>query len=132
MSRDDTAIAQASLELFHNNPLPMYVCDLETLRFLEVNAAAVAHYGYSRDEFLAMRITDIRPPEDVPRVLAEVRDLLAEAPRPTLQNTGEWRHRRKDGRDFYVRIFARTLQFAGRRAALAVIQDSSRVTSPAK
>jgi PAS domain S-box-containing protein len=114
VSADDTAIAQASLELFRNNPLPMYVCDLETLRFLEVNAAAVAHYGYSRDEFLAMRITDIRPPEDVPRVLAEVRDLRAEAPRPTLQNTGEWHHRRKDGRDFYVRIFARTVQFARR------------------
>src|SRR5262249_34365906 len=57
--------------LFANNPLPMWVYDLETLAFLEVNQAAVAHYGYRRSEFLEMRITDIRPPEDVPALLEQ-------------------------------------------------------------
>ena len=47
--------------LFAHNPLPMYVYDAETLRFLEVNDAATAHYGYSRVEFLELRIVDIRP-----------------------------------------------------------------------
>ena len=48
--------------LFSGNPLPMWVYDLETLYFLDVNDAAVKHYGYSRDEFSKLRITDIRPP----------------------------------------------------------------------
>src|SRR5262249_31106304 len=50
--------------LFANHPMPMWVYDLRDLRFLEVNGAAVDHYGYSRDEFLAMRITDLRPGEE--------------------------------------------------------------------
>ena len=49
--------------LFHGNPNPMWVFDLETQAFLEVNEAAIQHYGYSREEFLAMTIADIRPPE---------------------------------------------------------------------
>ena len=53
--------------LFEASPMPMWVYDAETLRFLAVNDAAIRHYGYTRDEFLAMRITDIRPPEDIPR-----------------------------------------------------------------
>src|SRR6202021_1485331 len=47
--------------LFAHNPLPMWVYDLETLRFLEVNDAAIAHYGYSREEFLGLNLSDIRP-----------------------------------------------------------------------
>ena len=50
------------------NPLPMWVYDVETLRFLEVNDAAIAHYGYTRAEFLDMSIADIRPEEDRPRL----------------------------------------------------------------
>ena len=50
----------------------MWVYDLGTLQFLEVNNAAIVRYGYSRDEFLSMRITDIRPAADVPRLLEHV------------------------------------------------------------
>ena len=59
--------------LFEHNPHPMWVFDLETLIFLAVNEAAVRHYGYSRDEFLAMQITDLRLPEDVPDFLTRIR-----------------------------------------------------------
>jgi len=104
--------------LFANNPLPMWVYDPKTLRFLEVNEAAVAQYGYSREEFLEMRIVDIRPSEDVPRLLEDVAQ-----PRPQLQNSGEWRHRRKDGRIIDVHIISHTLQFAWRKAILVVAQD---------
>ena len=58
--------------LFEVNPHPMWVYDLETLRFLAVNDAAVRRYGYSREEFLALTIRDIRPPEDVPALLSFV------------------------------------------------------------
>ena len=54
-------------QLFLGHPLPMWVCDVETLRIVEVNDAAIETYGYARAEFLAMRVTDFRPPEDVER-----------------------------------------------------------------
>ncbi len=104
--------------LFDNSPLPMWVFDRETLAFLEVNEAAVAHYGYSRDEFLRMRITDIRPPEDIPRLMA----YLAQERLP-LRQAGEWRHVRKDGSTIYVEVTSHDLVFQGRRAALTVIHD---------
>src|SRR5206468_1623278 len=104
--------------LFASNPHPMWVYDLETLRFLEVNAAAIAHYGYTRTEFLAMRITDIRPPEDVPALLANV-----EKGRVALQQTGQWRHRLKDGRLIDVEITSHRVPFGDRPGALVVAQD---------
>src|SRR5258706_10914079 len=55
--------------LFDSNPLPMWVFDRETLRFLAVNEAAIFRYGYSREEFLSMTIQDIRPSEDVQALL---------------------------------------------------------------
>jgi PAS domain S-box-containing protein len=58
--------------LFLSHPQPMWVYDLETLAFLEVNNAAMVHYGYTREEFLAMTIRDIRPPEDIPRLLQNI------------------------------------------------------------
>ena len=58
--------------LFRSNPLPMWVYDIATLAFLEVNDAAVRHYGYSRDEFLAMRLSDMRPAEEVAPLLDNI------------------------------------------------------------
>jgi two-component system cell cycle sensor histidine kinase/response regulator CckA len=104
--------------LFAANPLPMWIYDLETLAFLEVNEAAVAKYGYGRDEFLGMRITDIRPAEDVPTLLADVA-----RERPALQQSGRWRHRLRSGEPIDVEINSHTLTFADRRAALVVAQD---------
>ena len=74
--------------LFADNPLPMWVYEEETLRFLEVNDAAVRKYGFSRDEFLRMQITDIRPPEEVPRLLSSVHFRQSR-----VESSGGWRHR---------------------------------------
>ena len=52
--------------LFGSNPQPMWLFDIDTLVFLDVNEAAIRHYGYSRDEFLAMTIMDILPPRMLP------------------------------------------------------------------
>ncbi len=59
--------------LFRIHPEPMWVFSTETLRFLEVNEAAVRRYGYSHDEFLAMTIAEIYTPEDLPAILASTR-----------------------------------------------------------
>ncbi len=104
--------------LFESNPSPMWVFDLETLSFLAVNAAAIRHYGYSREEFLAMTIKDIRPREDIPALL----DALA---RTTggLDETGQWRHRKKDGAFIDVESSSHQLRWRGRDASLVLIND---------
>ena len=106
-------------ELFEANPHPMWVWDLQTLGFLAVNDAAVAHYGYSRDEFLAMIVTEIRPPEEVPRLLQRV----ARVQKQNIRDAGIWRHRRKDGTPIDVEIASHTLVFGGRRAQMVLAND---------
>ncbi|MBV8159901.1 MAG: diguanylate cyclase, partial [Acidimicrobiia bacterium] len=104
--------------LFADNPQPMWVYDTETLAFLEVNEAAVAHYGYPRERFLAMTIADIRPPEDVPALLSNL-----QGERSALQQSGAWRHVRADGRVIDVDITSHRLSFEGRDAALVAVID---------
>lgn len=105
-------------DLFENNPYPMWVYDQETLAFIDVNEAAIAHYGYSRQEFLAMKVTDMRPPEDA----ADFRAFLSRE-RPQLQVSRHWRHCLKDGRLIDVEVTSHVLDFSGRRAALVIAQD---------
>ena len=96
-------------QLFESSPLPLWVYDLETLRFLDVNEVACAKYGYSRAEFLAMTLLDIRPLEDAQAVVDSVRDTP-----PSVFNSGIWRHRLKDGRIILVEITSHEMQFMGR------------------
>jgi PAS domain S-box-containing protein len=114
--------------LFDANPLPMWVYDLETLRFLTVNDAAIAHYGYDRARFLAMTIADIRPPEDLPRL----RSFLAQPQARGSHAAQPWRHRKADGTAIEVETIAHVLNFAGRPAALVVAVDvTARVAAEA-
>lgn len=104
--------------LFDRNPQPMWVYDTETTRFLAVNDAAIAHYGYSREEFLGMRITDIRPPEDVPKLEASIKQ-----DRPGLTESGVWRHRLKGGRIINANVVSHGLDFMERPARLVLADD---------
>jgi len=105
--------------LFERNPLPAWVFDLETLKFLAVNEAAVSSYGYSREEFLAMTIDDIRPQEDVAALRAAVARTVAGGGAAG----GIWRHRKKDGTVIEVEVTAHPLAYGGRRAELVLAQD---------
>ena len=105
-------------QLFALSPIPKWVYDAETLAFLDVNDAAVRHYGYTREEFLAMSIRDIRPPAEVPRMLA-----VAQAPHPTGGSHGIFHHRTRSGEIIEVEVFLRDVQYEGRRAVIAVVQD---------
>ena len=105
--------------LFESNPLAMWVYDIETLAFLAVNESAVRRYGYAREEFLTMTIADIRPPEDIPDMLANIRS----APGSPIPRT--WRHRRKDGTLIDVEITAGRIVFEGRDASLVLANDVS-------
>ena len=104
--------------LFHHNVLPMWVCDLETLAFLDVNHAAVEKYGYAREEFLKMTLTDIRPSEDVAHLLDNMAKLRSE-----LEHSGERRHTLRNGRLIDVEITSTTGEFHGRKASLVIGLD---------
>lgn len=104
--------------LFANSPLPMWMFDPQTLQFVEVNEAAIATYGYSRDEFLQMRISDIRPGEDVPALVQSL-----EVQRGAFRPNELWRHRWKDGTLRDVEVAAHSLEIGGRALTLVVVQD---------
>ncbi len=104
--------------LFARNPHPMWTCDVETRAFLEVNDAAVAHYGYSREEFLKMTVDDIRPPEDVPGLLATLSN--AECGYTFGEST---RHRKKDGTVIYVDTAVYRFMQYGKLVSLVLAND---------
>ncbi len=103
--------------LFAANPHPMWVHDPETLRILEVNDAAVTHYGYSREEFVSMTLPDLRPTEDVEAILRE--NSVANS----TKLTGPWRHRRKDGSYIQVDMASHFIDFQGRKCSFVLVQD---------
>ncbi|MDB5803621.1 MAG: fgrK [Betaproteobacteria bacterium] len=123
---DDMAARTASLEtsearyrsMFQSSPQPMWVVDRETLRFLAVNDAAMAQYGYSREEFLAMEGGDIRPPEEHGRFRAYLQTNVS-----GVRAAGVWRHRRKDGSLIEVEISTHELMFDGRPALHSALLD---------
>ena len=104
--------------LFETNPSPMWVYDTETLKFLAVNQAAIERYGYSREEFLSLGLSDIRLNEDAATLLQSACDATASA-----HSGGEWRHRRKDGSELFVEIHSSPLLFEGRPARMATVID---------
>ena len=104
--------------LFESNPLPLWVCDLETLQFLAVNEAAIQSYGYSRKEFLSMTLKDIRPAEEIPALLNAIGSAS-----PKLEVAGTWRHRKKDGTVVDVEITTHPLIFDERRAQIVLAND---------
>ena len=98
---------------FAKNPHPMWVYDLKTLAFLEVNDAAIRAYGFSRQEFLRMTLLDIRPHEDI-------EPFLRSWEHPRESTAEKWRHAGKDGRTFAVSITSWTLIFRGHEAELVL------------
>jgi len=104
--------------LFESNPHPMWIYDKESLAFLSVNNAAIAHYGYGRDEFLSMTIKDIRPPQDMPKFLEAIA-----RPMTGYEARRSWRHRKKDGTIIDVEITTHSTAFDGRNTELVMAYD---------
>ncbi len=104
--------------LFKNNPHPMWVYDLETLQFIAVNQAAIHHYGYTRDAFLSMTVADIRPPQELPRLLENISQVDA-----SIDFAGVWQHQKKDGTIIDVEITSYAMIFDSRNAELVLAHD---------
>ncbi len=113
-------VTAESLFLFHTDP--MWIYDRTTLRFLEVNDTAIARYGYSREEFLAMTIADIRPKEDRVDLESTISTLQG-----GLHQAGVWRHCLKSGELIYVDITGHSIDYDGRNAQLISARDVSRL-----
>jgi two-component system, cell cycle sensor histidine kinase and response regulator CckA len=105
--------------LFERSAIPKWVYDTETFAFLAVNDQAIERYGYSREEFLSMTIAEIRPPEDVPAMRASVAAATIDGRTINKRH----RHRTRTGAIRQVEITSYGLEFAGRPARLAMVQD---------
>jgi hypothetical protein len=106
--------------LFDVNPHPLAVIDVETLRFLAVNDAAVSDYGYSREEFLALTMRDVTAPEEVSAAAAAISRVL---PDGSFRTSGPWRQVVKDGSTIRVEVSAHDIDFDGRAARLLLAID---------
>src|SRR5262249_29029753 len=104
--------------LFDGNPVPMWLYDPDSLRFIGVNAAAVAHYGYERERFMRMRLLDIWPADEW-----DVHRATARAVADHCQADRTWRHLKADGSEIEVLTWARRMAFGGREAVLVAIVD---------
>jgi len=106
-------------DLFNFSPIPQWVYDLETLRFLDVNNAAVKHYCYTREEFLEMTIKDIRPAADIESLEAN----LDQDIKPGVSNQNLVRHLKKNGTLMHVCIEGNSIFFDGKNARLVLAID---------
>jgi hypothetical protein len=107
--------------VFEGPPTPMWVFDLDTHRFLAVNAAAVAEYGYPPEKFLALIVRDVYGEADLVRFDGLARDAAQEL------HTGDWIHRRQDGTLLRVEIRSSDLSFQSRRARLMHVTNVTHV-----
>jgi PAS domain S-box-containing protein len=105
--------------LFENNPLPAWIFDVGSHQFLEVNQAAIEFYGYSRDEFLSMKIWDIRPKEEITFLEEDLKRIKEN--KKQLQRV--WKHRKRNGEIIYVEIRANGFIYNNRTARLVMVND---------
>ncbi len=107
--------------LFEGNPIPMWAHDLETNRFVMVNNAAIAHYGYSAEEFSNMTIFDIRPPSERDRFMLHLKKIENE--KQHLHNSAEWKHLKKDGTVINVEVISHIIPWGTTKIRLVAAYD---------
>jgi diguanylate cyclase (GGDEF)-like protein/PAS domain S-box-containing protein len=124
-SRIEDALTHSEAEyrlLFERNPYPMWVYDDHTLRILAVNDPAIAHYGYSRAQFLLMKVEDLEPaPAGASHTYTDTHTNMQDT--ASLEAGKHLRHRRKDGSIILVDIAVFPTSFGGSPAQLALVND---------
>jgi two-component system cell cycle sensor histidine kinase/response regulator CckA len=106
--------------LFEHNPLPTWLYEIESFKFLRVNEAAARQYGYSQEEFESMTILQFWPPSDQEKARCSIQRLASDT-----EEHGIWVHQASDGSRFEVEIISHELLYAGKRVRLVVAQDIS-------
>lgn len=107
------------MKLFMENAAPMWIYDLETMKFVLVNKAALESYGYSKNEFLSLKIKDIRPE----RQWHKLQELMKNPREKEPVHFGTWTHIKKDGREILVNITSKTVTYKGKPARLVMAED---------
>ncbi len=107
-------------DLFRLSPLPLWVYDCATLRFLAVNEAAVNQYGYSREEFLSMTVIDIRPKDEVPKLMDTIESNKGEG---QFVFRGVFKHIKKGGEIVTVEIRSNDVMYRGMKAKVVLVND---------
>ena len=105
--------------LFEGNPMPMWIISKSTLEILNVNQAAVEHYGYTLSEFLALNSKDLRPEEDHEKYVQFIND----EKNIHANNRGIWRHKKKDGTIIMVDVTADNIIYHDQPARLILAND---------
>lgn len=107
--------------LIEGNPQPMWIYDIDSLRILEVNEAAISKYGYTRSEFLKMTIKDLRPEEEILKVTEFLKTLQLD--NKGLTQSGPWKHRLKNGELIDVEITSHAINWQGHKARFTLAWD---------
>jgi PAS domain S-box-containing protein len=116
----------ANRNLFEVSPQPSWVYDINTLKFLDVNEAAILHYGYTREEFLNMTLRHIRPPEDIDILEMALQVVRDQKPQ---HSTKVYRHRKKNGELIDVQVKSNHYSYHGTEAEIVLINDISAIIS---
>ncbi|MDD2284019.1 MAG: PAS domain S-box protein [Paludibacter sp.] len=104
--------------LFENNPQPMWIYDVDSLAFLEVNNAAITHYGFSRKDFLSMTLFDICPPDDIPEFVKSIATI-----KDKTDHLSRRRHLTKNEEVIYVELTSTPIKFENRNARHVLVND---------
>ncbi len=104
--------------LFESNPMPMWMIALDNFQIIDVNIAALKHYGYTREEFMALDAKKIRPEEEEARFLHEMRQRIQ-----GVSNRGHWLHRKKNQELIHVEISVYDFESGGKRVRLVLSDD---------
>lgn len=127
IKRDDERLTESEQQyrtMYEGNPSPMWIYDLETLRFVSVNDTAVSSYGYTKEEFLQMTILDIRPDYDTEKVRESVKNVSE-----NVKQSGIWTHTKADGTQFFVSVSSQKIMFNNKPHVAVIAQDvNERIT----
>jgi len=107
--------------LFEKNPTPMLICSLDTLSILAVNDLVISKYGYSREEFMKMTITDLHKQIDYNDVILHTKEISGD------DNISEWVHVLKDSSEIDVKLIAKSIKYNEKSARLVSINDVTEV-----
>lgn len=105
--------------MFYNNPMPMFILELPGYNIVDVNDAAVEHYGYGREELKKMTAIELRPKEDIERFKKEIIPTKFQG----TNNVGKWRHLKKNGEIIWVEIVAHELPIGGKNLRIILVND---------
>ena len=106
--------------IYEASPIPNWIYDLESLKFLSVNESAIKLYGYSREKFLSMSILDIRPAHERDKVLEALRSVSF-----NIKQSGTWIHCKADGSLLHAIINSQQIVFENRQCVMVAVQDIS-------